>query len=131
MIAVTTHHHHTARAYTQPPLPDCLHVNHATPPLLKVPQRTWGPQACLELEDVARLTGGNHPHRLAVMRHAFAPHDHVTDHLDDTLRLVRHGTVAVNATIADPAERVLVDEYVRDDVEGSYVLQRVGMDLLR
>lgn len=122
---------HAPQQHSTASLPDCIFVHQGAPPLIKVPQRTWGPQAHLDLQEVAHLTGGSQPHRLAVMRHAFAPHDHVTDHLDDTLRLVRHGTVAVNANVADPAERVLVDEYMRDDDEGRYVLQRVGMDLLR
>lgn len=112
-------------------LPDCLHVHQSAPPLIKIPQRTWGPPAHLELDDIGKLTGGDHPHRIATMRHAFAPHDHLTDHLADTMRAIRHGTVAVNANLADPAERVLVDEYERDDEAGRYTVQRVGIDLLR
>lgn len=108
---------------------ECVSVSDKLPPLLKLSTRTWGAAPSLTAEQVASMTGGGSPDRVVVVRQAFAPHDQAPAALADLVKRLGVGQLAVNAAVADPHHRMVVDEYVAQG--GGYTVTRVGTDLLR
>lgn len=81
------------------------------------------------LPNLLRITG-NQPEWLGVVRSAFAAHDEEPHTLRSSIAMLENGAVAVAARHADPADRLIVDEYVQLE-NGTYALQQTATELFR
>lgn len=76
------------------------------------------------------LCAGHEPHRVGVVRDAFAPHDAAPRALSSAVAPLGNGRAAVASAITEPHARLLVDEYERGS-DGLYRLTQGSSDLLR
>ena len=90
----------------------------------------FGPRATISQQDVLQRTGAAGSKNIAVVRHAFLPHDGSPKKLQESLIMLTGSKAAVSAQLTLPEERLLVDEYEYDG-HGSYLLKNIGTDLLR